>query len=74
VSCCDGCANQLASIKQANFFSVFLDYFQNTFLSLPFVDKRPIGCKFLWNFEPLQDFGNLLPSTAFENGAAESSA
>jgi hypothetical protein len=70
-----GTETKLVCIKQASFFNVPLNYFQNKFSNnLPVVDNRLIGRKFLGNFGSLPGFGNgiiLLPSKAFENGIAE---
>jgi hypothetical protein len=72
-----GTETKLACIKQVSFLNTPLDYFQNTFLnSLPLVNKGLIGRKFLGNFRPLPDFGNVinfLPSKALENGSPEGS-
>jgi hypothetical protein len=54
-------------IKQATFFNVPLDYFQNNSNSLPAVGKRLIGRKFLGKFWSLPGFGNFTTFSFSQN-------
>jgi hypothetical protein len=58
---------KLAFLKEASFFMCLWTIFRITFYnSLPEIDKRLIGRKFLRNFRSLPGFGNVINFASFQ--------